>query len=62
MAEKMYTPEEVAEHLHLKVKTVLDFLRAGKLPGVKIGKNWRIPDSDLQTYIDGLKASRGKRS
>jgi excisionase family DNA binding protein len=52
--EKLYTPEEVAAHLNFKEKTVMDYLRAGKIPGVKLGREWRVRDSDLQKYIEGL--------
>lgn len=61
MVERMYTSEEAAEHLKLKVITVRQYLAAGKMKGVKIGKEWRIPESDFQAYIDGLKAARDNK-
>lgn len=58
MAETLYTCEEVAERLHIKLRTVWKWLRERKIKGVRMGREWRIPDSDLQAYIDGLKAQR----
>jgi len=33
-------------------------VQTGVIKGVKIGNEWRILDSDLQAYFDGLKAKR----
>jgi excisionase family DNA binding protein len=49
--EKLYTPEEVAERLHLSRLTVMDHLRAGRLTGVKVGRFWRITAEDLGAFI-----------
>ena len=37
------TVSEAAEILRLHPKTVQRYLRLGKLPGVKLGKAWRVP-------------------
>ncbi|MGV8123497.1 MAG: helix-turn-helix domain-containing protein [Candidatus Xenobiia bacterium LiM19] len=55
VVEKLYTPKEAAQDLGWAEKTVLDYLRAGKLPGVKMGREWRIKEKDLQAYVDALK-------
>lgn len=60
VVEKLYTPAEVAEHLSLEKKTVEDYLRAGKIPGVKLGREWRVRERDLQSYIDGLEVPSKK--
>ncbi len=50
--EKLLTPEEAADILGISVYTLKDFLRAGKLPGVKVGKLWRIEEIALKAYIE----------
>ncbi|MGV8122267.1 MAG: helix-turn-helix domain-containing protein [Candidatus Xenobiia bacterium LiM19] len=52
--EKLYTPEEVAEYLHFERKTVMDYLRAKKIKGIKVGREWRVKESALQAFIDSL--------
>ena len=52
MVERIYTPEEVAELLSVTPKTVKDWLRAGKLKGSKLGKLWRVQDSDIQRFME----------
>jgi len=49
--EKLLTPEEVAEILTVKLRTVSEWLRTGKLKGVKVGALWRIRESDLEAFI-----------
>ena len=61
MAEKIYTIKQAAEHLSYKPNTVREYLKRGILKGIKVGNEWRIPDTDLQAYIDGLKAKRDSR-
>jgi len=61
MVEALYTPAEVAEKCKVNVHTVLKWLRAGTLKGIKMAQHWRITDSDLQAYIDGLKAAGSTR-
>ena len=45
------TPYDVAEELGLSLTTVYNLLRAGKLPGFKVGKSWRIPKDALERVI-----------
>ena len=45
------TPYDVAEELGLSLTTVYNLLRAGKLPGFKVGKSWRIPKDELERIV-----------
>lgn len=48
MSEEVYTVEQFAERLKLHPKTVLRFIREGRLRAVKVGKSYRILRSDLE--------------
>lgn len=62
-AERLLTKEEAAERLGLSPLTVGDMLRAGRLPGQKIGHVWRIREADLDAYIvAGSEAAAAKRA
>lgn len=51
--EKLLTPEEAAEVLRVKTRTVMEWLRQEKLRGFKLGgKLWRIKESDLRAFIE----------
>jgi excisionase family DNA binding protein len=47
----LLTVEEAAATLKLAPKTLRDWLRTGKLPGVKMGKRWLIREQDLEDAI-----------
>lgn len=51
--ERLLTPTEVAERLHLSPVTIGHMLRAGTLPGMKVGHLWRMRAADLDAYIVG---------
>jgi excisionase family DNA binding protein len=60
--ERLLTVEDVAERLALSPFTVANMLRAGTLPGMKVGHLWRVPVADLDAYIrDGSEAAAKKR-
>ncbi|MBO8140902.1 MAG: helix-turn-helix domain-containing protein [Firmicutes bacterium] len=51
MAERLLTLEEVAERLVVAPKTIRDWLREGKLRGLKVGKLWRVREQDLEAFL-----------
>ena len=53
MDEPLYTPQEVAEILKVKKTTVYDMIRKGNLQAVKMGKQFRISNSDLKKVLSG---------
>lgn len=50
MSEMFHTVERAAERLAVHPKTVLRFIRDGRLRATRIGKAWRILASDLDTF------------
>jgi excisionase family DNA binding protein len=47
----VYTPKQIAEQWRVTRWTVLQYLRAGKLKGFKVGRFWRIRERDLNAFI-----------
>ncbi len=50
MSEQLYSAEEAAQILGLQVRTVRNYVRQGRLPGVRIGKQYRISRSALEAF------------
>jgi acetyl-CoA synthetase len=50
--EKHLTPEEFAERLRVHPKSVRLWLREGTLRGVKIGRLWRIAETEAQRFVE----------
>lgn len=46
------TPDEVAKVLGLSRRTIVGWLEAGKLTGIKVGNRWRVREEDLDRFID----------
>ncbi len=47
MAERYYTPEEVAEMYRLNSSTIRRWIRAGQLAALQPGRDYRIPESEV---------------
>ena len=48
---KLYTAQEVAKMLHLSVDHTRKEMRSGRLPAVKIGRKWYLPEVRLNELI-----------
>src|SRR3954466_2216636 len=48
-AEQFFSIEQVASQLGLHVRTVRNYVRDGRLKGVRIGKQYRIARTDLES-------------
>jgi excisionase family DNA binding protein len=49
--DELCTVDDAAAHLQLHRKTVLRFIRDGKLPATKVGKSYRIRWADLDVLV-----------
>ncbi|MGA7730348.1 MAG: helix-turn-helix domain-containing protein [Chloroflexia bacterium] len=50
---ELLTVDEVAKVLRVSVFTVRQLLKAGKLRGVKVGRQWRVRQTELDKYLAG---------
>ena len=49
---KLLKPREAAERCGVKPRTVVRWIREGRLQGVKMnGRNWRVDEQDLAEFI-----------
>lgn len=51
MERYLYTIEKVAEFLDVHKKTILRYIKEGKLTANKVGGRWRIHGNDLTSFI-----------
>lgn len=51
MESIVYTPNEVAKLLRIRVATVYELIKCGDLPAIRIGKNYKIPKSEFDKWI-----------
>lgn len=53
------TVEQVAELFQVHWQTVLNYIKAGKITAVKLGKGYRIPQKSLTNFINANKTNNG---
>jgi excisionase family DNA binding protein len=46
------TPQEVSDLLRVSVYTVRRWIKEGHLPAYKIGRGWRIRESDIGEWLE----------
>ena len=50
--ETFLTTEEVLEYLQVNLRTVYRLIKAGKIPAVRVGRQWRFRKSDIDAWLD----------
>ncbi len=48
---KVYTINEVADILKVTTRSIYNYVKSGNLQAVKMGKYWRITESNLQAFL-----------
>jgi excisionase family DNA binding protein len=51
--EVFLTTEEVLEYLQVNLRTVYRLIKAGKIPAVRVGRQWRFRKRDIDHWLDG---------
>lgn len=52
MQNRLLTPEQVAEMLQLHPFTVLNYIKQGKLRSARLGRVYRIRESDIDKFLE----------
>jgi len=47
------TTEEVLGYLQVNLRTVYRLIKAGKIPAVRVGRQWRFRKRDIDAWLDG---------
>ena len=54
--ETFLTTDEVLEYLQVNLRTVYRLIKAGKIPAVRVGRQWRFRKGDLDTWLESQRA------
>ena len=55
--EIFLTTEEVLEYLQVNLRTVYRLIKAGKIPAVRVGRQWRFRKRDIDAWLDTQRPS-----
>ncbi len=50
-AARPFTVEETAEYLKIHPKTITKWILSGRLKAAKVGREWRIPRSEIDKLL-----------
>jgi excisionase family DNA binding protein len=59
--ESFLTTEEVLEYLQVNLRTVYRLIKAGKIPAVRVGRQWRFRKRDIDAWLE-TQRPRGARA
>ena len=62
MIEPFLTTEQVANILQVHPFTILKFLKEGKLRGIKLGRVYRIKESDVREFLEHRSTGKSKQT
>jgi excisionase family DNA binding protein len=60
--ETFLTTEEVLEYLQVNLRTVYRLIKAGKIPAVRVGRQWRFRKRDIDAWLDNQRPRGGART
>jgi excisionase family DNA binding protein len=50
--ESFLTTEEVLDYLQVNLRTVYRLIKAGKIPAVRVGRQWRFRKRDIDAWLE----------
>src|SRR5215813_6680495 len=59
--ETFLTTEEVLEYLQVNLRTVYRLIKAGKIPAVRVGRQWRFRKRDIDAWLDSQRPRAGRQ-
>ena len=62
MDETFLTTEEVLEYLQVNLRTVYRLIKAGKIPAVRVGRQWRFRKRDIDAWLDSQRPRGSSRA
>jgi excisionase family DNA binding protein len=62
MDDSFLTTEEVLEYLQVNLRTVYRLIKAGKIPAVRVGRQWRFRKRDIDAWLESQRPRGGARA
>jgi excisionase family DNA binding protein len=60
MDDAFLTTEEVLEYLQVNLRTVYRLIKAGKIPAVRVGRQWRFRKRDIDVWLETQRPRAGR--
>lgn len=60
MDDSFLTTEEVLEYLQVNLRTIYRLIKAGKIPAVRVGRQWRFRRRDIDAWLETQRPRSGR--
>ena len=60
--EGFLTTEEVLDYLQVNLRTVYRLIKAGKIPAVRVGRQWRFRKRDIDVWLESQRPRQATRA
>jgi excisionase family DNA binding protein len=60
MDDAFLTTEEVLDYLQVNLRTVYRLIKAGKIPAVRVGRQWRFRKRDIDVWLETQQPRAGR--
>jgi len=60
--EGFLTTEEVLDYLQVNLRTVYRLIKAGKIPAVRVGRQWRFRKHDIDAWLESQRSRQVPRA
>jgi excisionase family DNA binding protein len=60
LEEGFLTTEEVLDYLQVNLRTVYRLIKAGKIPAVRVGRQWRFRKTDIDAWLESQRPRTGR--
>jgi excisionase family DNA binding protein len=54
------TTEEVLEYLQVNLRTIYRLIKAGRIPAVRVGRQWRFRKRDIDAWLDSQRSESAR--
>jgi excisionase family DNA binding protein len=58
--ESFLTTEEVLDYLQVNLRTVYRLIKAGKIPAVRVGRQWRFRKRDIDAWLESQRSRQSR--
>lgn len=60
--ETFLTTEDVLEYLQVNLRTVYRLIKAGRIPAVRVGRQWRFRKRDIDAWLESHRSRQARAS
>jgi len=61
MSDRLLSVDELVDKLNISKSTILNWVREGKIPSIKLGRQWRFRSNDVENWLKSMERQNKSR-